>query len=100
MLVLQARKSQLPLEHDAATSLSGDVLLAHMSDKVTCWCRTALQVYVLDVIHSLVEEQISPVLVRLATTGPQVGVTSWLHPIVIQGNTADLTERQPSWVTC
>ena len=35
-------------------------------------CRTALQAYAIDVIHSLVEEQISPVLVRLATTGPQV----------------------------
>ena len=38
----------------------------------TCLCRTALQAYVIDVIHSLVEEQISPVLVCLATTGPQV----------------------------
>lgn len=35
-------------------------------------CRTALQAHVIDVIHSLVDEQISPVLVRLATTGPQV----------------------------
>ena len=35
-------------------------------------CRTALQASVIDVIHSLVDEQISPVLVRLATTGPQV----------------------------
>ena len=35
-------------------------------------CRTALRAYVIDVIHSLVDEQISPVLVRLATTGPQV----------------------------
>ena len=35
-------------------------------------CRTALEASVIDVIHSLVDEQISPVLVRLATTGPQV----------------------------
>lgn len=40
-------------------------------------CRTALQAYVIDVIHSLVDEQISPVLVRLATTGPQVPSFPW-----------------------
>ncbi len=35
-------------------------------------CRTAVQAFIIDTIHTLVEEKISPVLVRLATTGPQV----------------------------
>lgn len=51
---------------------NGDSYLQVGTHAVTYTCRTALQAHVIDVIHSLVEEQISPVLVRLATTGPQV----------------------------
>ena len=42
------------------------------SDAYICGCRTAVQAFIIDTIHTLVEEKISPVLVRLATTGPQV----------------------------
>lgn len=42
------------------------------NDAQICGCRTAVQAFVIDTIHTLVEEKISPVLVQLATTGPQV----------------------------
>lgn len=58
--------------HLGKDEATGDSYLQVGTHPVTYTCRTALQAYVTDVIHSLVEEQISPVLVRLATTGPQV----------------------------
>lgn len=58
--------------HQENCRANGDSDLQLDVHTVKCICRTALQAYVIDVIHSLVEEQISPVLVRLATTGPQV----------------------------
>ena len=42
------------------------------NDAYICGCRTAVQAFIIDTIHTLVEEKISPVLVQLATTGPQV----------------------------
>jgi hypothetical protein len=42
------------------------------NDAHTHGCRTAVQAFIIDTIHTLVEEKISPVLVQLATTGPQV----------------------------
>lgn len=66
-------RSQVSLRKDGTNSNSYLQVGIHA---VTYTCRTALQAYVIDVIHSLVEEQISPVLVRLATTGPQVRAPS------------------------
>lgn len=63
----------------------------HDTHTATCPCRTALQAYVIDVIHSLVEEQISPVLVRLATTGPQVRARPFCERVSASATIIEMT---------
>lgn len=51
-------------------------------------CRTAMQAYAVQSIHNITTEQISPVLVQLATTGPEVhaGAQSLLQLHAVSNN--------------
>ncbi|KAL0028311.1 hypothetical protein WJX79_009350 [Trebouxia sp. C0005] len=69
--VLQTLQTQPLRESSTDPSVSGLIAAIHAMHDLLLQYRTAVQAFVIDTIHTLVEEKISPVLVQLATTGPQ-----------------------------
>ena len=68
----------LPFSIHAANMVDSTALGTHEEQSVFARlgvpvsCRTAMQAYAVQSIHNITTEQISPVLVQLATTGPEV----------------------------
>lgn len=50
----------------------GESHVSAVNGLLSALCRTAMQAYAVQSIHDIIREQISPVLVQLATSGPEV----------------------------